>query len=119
MELANLGKLKIYLLLKFYLYIIILIGINIGKNKRKDRRMAELDKHRLLSRKEAAEFLGVKTITLAIWKSTQRHDIPVVKVGRLARYRFEDLLAFVEKRTISQPANQNKKGTDNIPPHSR
>jgi excisionase family DNA binding protein len=64
--------------------------------------MNDLDKHRLLSRKEAAEYLGVKAITLAIWKSTQRYDIPTVKVGRLVRYRFGDLLEFVEKRTVNK-----------------
>ena len=55
---------------------------------------------RLLSRKEAAEFLGVKVDTLAVWKSTQRYHIPVVKVGRLAHYRYSDLLDFIESRTV-------------------
>lgn len=62
--------------------------------------MKEYNPNHLLSRKEAADFLGVKEITLAIWKSTQRYEVPVVKVGRLVRYRFSDLLAFVEKRTL-------------------
>ena len=62
----------------------------------------KLTKNRLLSRKEAAEYLGVKEVTLAIWKSAQRHPIPVVKVGRLAKYRFGDLLEFVEKRTVNK-----------------
>ena len=62
-------------------------------------------KNRLLTRKEAADYLGVKEITLASWKSTQRYPIPVVKVGRLARYRFGDLLEFVEKRTVNKPAD--------------
>ncbi len=57
--------------------------------------------HRLLSRKEAAAYLGVKEVTLAIWKSTQRYNIPTVKVGRLVKYRFSDLLEFVERRTVS------------------
>lgn len=49
--------------------------------------MNEPTPNTLLSRKEAAEFLGVKEITLAVWKSTKRYDLPVVKVGRLVRYR--------------------------------
>lgn len=61
--------------------------------------MTDLNTHRLLSRKEAAEFLGVKEITLAIWKSTKRHIIPTVKVGRLVKYRASDLLDFVERST--------------------
>lgn len=64
--------------------------------------MDDLNKHRLLSRKEAAEFLGVKIITLAIWESTKRYNLPVVKVGRLVRYRFGDLLDFVERRTVNK-----------------
>jgi hypothetical protein len=64
--------------------------------------MDDLNKHRLLSRKEAAEFLGVKIITLAIWESTKRYNLPMVKVGRLVRYRFGDLLDFVERRTINK-----------------
>jgi len=64
--------------------------------------MDELNKHRLLSRKEAADFLGVKIITLAIWESTKRYNLPVVKVGRLVRYRFGDLLDFVDRRTVNK-----------------
>lgn len=56
--------------------------------------------YRLLSRKEAAELLGIKEITLAIWKSTKRHQLPVVKVGRLVRYRLSDLHDFIERRTV-------------------
>jgi excisionase family DNA binding protein len=58
-----------------------------------------LNLERLLTRKEAAAFLGVKVITLAIWKSTHRYNLPVVKLGRLVRYRPSDLLEFLEKRT--------------------
>src|SRR3990167_4534487 len=54
------------------------------------------------------DFLGVKEVTLALWKSNKRYDIPVVKVGRLAKYRYSDLLEFVERRTVNRPANDNK-----------
>ena len=64
--------------------------------------MNDLNHHRLLSRGEAAEFLGVKKITLAVWKSTQRYPLPTVKVGRLVKYRFSDLLKFVENRTVNK-----------------
>ena len=69
--------------------------------------MTDYNPNRLLTRKEAANFLGVKEITLAIWKSSKRYDIPVVKVGRLAKYRYSDLLEFVERRTVNKPANNN------------
>ena len=61
--------------------------------------MTDLTPYRLLSRKEAAEFLGVKEITLAIWKSTKRHHLPTVQVGRLVKYRVADLLDFVERNS--------------------
>lgn len=51
---------------------------------------------RLLSREEAAAFLGVKDTTLAVWHSTKRYPLPVVKVGRLAKYRLSDLQAFID-----------------------
>jgi excisionase family DNA binding protein len=55
---------------------------------------------RLLSRREAAEFLGVKAQTLATWHVTGRYNLPVVKVGRAARYRQEDLEKWVASRTV-------------------
>ena len=55
----------------------------------------------LLTRKEAAAYLGVTTQTLAIWKCTGRYRLPVVKVGRLAKYRKSDLDAFIESRTVT------------------
>lgn len=68
--------------------------------------MIEPNKNSLLTRKEAADFLGVKEITLAIWKSTKRHSLPVVKVGRLAKYRYGDLLEFVERQTVNKPTDK-------------
>lgn len=65
--------------------------------------MNNLHPNRLLNRKEAADFLGVKEVTLAIWKSTKRHNLPVVKVGRLAKYRYGDLLEFVDRQTVNKP----------------
>jgi hypothetical protein len=52
----------------------------------------------LLSRKEAAAYLGVAETTLAIWKSTGRYSVPVYKIGRLAKYKKVDLDAFIAAR---------------------
>jgi excisionase family DNA binding protein len=52
----------------------------------------------LLSRKEAAAYLGVSEITLAIWKSTGRYSVRVYKIGRLAKYKKADLDAFIASR---------------------
>jgi hypothetical protein len=63
--------------------------------------MNERNENNLLTRKEAADFLGCKEITLATWKSTNRYNLPVVKVGRLAKYRHSDLLKFIDRRTVN------------------
>lgn len=55
----------------------------------------------LISRKDAAEYLGVSPQTLAIWASTKRNSLPYAKIGRLAKYRKDDLEAFVAKNIIS------------------
>lgn len=52
--------------------------------------------NRLLSREEAAQFLGVSKGTLEVWASTKRYDLPFIKIGRLAKYRMQDLLEFIE-----------------------
>jgi len=54
----------------------------------------------LLTRKQAAEYLGYKEITLAIWKSTKRYNLPYVKIGKNIRYRLSDLIEFVEKNFV-------------------
>jgi excisionase family DNA binding protein len=55
----------------------------------------------LLSRKEAANYLKVTEGTLAVWLSTKRYNLPVVKIGRLAKYRKIDLDAFIASRVIN------------------
>jgi excisionase family DNA binding protein len=55
-----------------------------------------------MSRKEAAAYLGVSEITLAIWKTTGRYSLPVYKIGRLAKYKKSDLDAFIASRMQAQ-----------------
>ncbi len=52
----------------------------------------------LLSRREAAVYLGISEGTLAVWNCTKRYPVPYVKMGRLAKYRQSDLDAFIESR---------------------
>ena len=54
----------------------------------------------LLSRVQAAHYLGVSPRTLAVWKSTGRYCLPVCKIGRLAKYRRSDLDAFIAKNLV-------------------
>lgn len=53
----------------------------------------------LLSRKEAAAYLGVKEQTLAVWLCTRRYEIPIVKIGRLVKYKKADLDAFIQNQS--------------------
>lgn len=54
--------------------------------------------------RDAARVLGVKTSTLAVWRSTGRYDLPYMKVGRLIRYRVSDLADFLAKFTTTKTA---------------
>lgn len=60
----------------------------------------------LLTRKEAAAYIRKRPQTLALWHSTRRYAIPVIKVGRSAMYRKADLDAWLESRTISGDREQ-------------
>jgi len=62
--------------------------------------VATLPSAGLLTREQAAEFLGVRPQTLAVWLTTKRYDLRVIKVGSLCRYRLSDLERFLEQRTI-------------------
>lgn len=64
----------------------------------------------LLSRREAAEFLGIRESTLAVWHATNRYPLPVIKVGRLARYRRDDLEHFLDQRRTPHTVPQSKEG---------
>jgi len=57
----------------------------------------KLKSTKLLTRKEAAEFLGVAESTLAQWKCTGRYNLASVKIGRLVKYRIADLEKFIEQ----------------------
>lgn len=53
----------------------------------------------LLTRKEAAKYLGLKPQTLAVWLCNKRHPLPVVRIGRLVKYKKADLDAFIQNHT--------------------
>ncbi len=55
----------------------------------------------LMTRSQAAEYLGLAEQTLATWHSLGRYNIPVVKVGRNVRYRMTDLDRWIESRTVN------------------
>jgi excisionase family DNA binding protein len=52
---------------------------------------------KLMTRKEAASYLGIKEQTLALWAHAHRYDLPYYKIGRTAKYKLEDLDSFIER----------------------
>ena len=58
------------------------------------------DLPQLLTREQAAKYLGTSKGTLENWASTKRYDLPFIKIGSAVRYKAEDLLAFLERNTI-------------------
>lgn len=54
----------------------------------------------LMSRKEAANYLGISPSTLANWASSKRFVLPYFRVGRAVRYRKTDLDKFIQNGAI-------------------
>ena len=54
----------------------------------------------MLNRAAAAEYIGSRPQTLAVWALTGRYNLPMVKVGRSVRYRKSDLDKWLESRTV-------------------
>ena len=52
----------------------------------------------LLDPEQAAQYLRLKSQTLAVWRVTGRYNLPFVRCGRLIRYKPEDLDAWLESR---------------------
>ena len=52
----------------------------------------------LLTPRDVARQLAVSEETLTTWRCTRRQHIPFVKVGRLVRYKREDVSAYIAER---------------------
>ncbi len=68
--------------------------------------------NKLLSRKEAADYLGLKENTLAVWAVRKKGYLPFIRMGGgehnsgTVRYRQSDLDSFLENNTIFYKKNQ-------------
>lgn len=49
---------------------------------------------------QAAELLGVRPQTLAVWRTTGRYGLPFFKIGRLVRYSRSDVEAWRDSRRV-------------------
>jgi len=59
----------------------------------------------LISRHKAAEILGLKSQTLAVWGMTGK-NLPVIKLGaRTVRYSLEDVMSFIAISTNGRSGN--------------
>jgi excisionase family DNA binding protein len=61
--------------------------------------MSNQQNDKLLTPQEVAEHLGVTPETLNTWRATKRYPLVYIKIGRLVRYKWEDVLSFIENRT--------------------
>ena len=58
----------------------------------------------LMTPEQVAEYLGLEVETLNVWRCTKRYNLPYTKIGRLVRYRAEDVEAFVTSRIEGEAA---------------
>ena len=56
----------------------------------------------------AARELGISVRTLASWRSSGRHNLPYVKVGRLVRYRERDVGTWLESHLTGNSGETNR-----------
>lgn len=62
--------------------------------------MTNYQSNQLLTPNQASEILGISIQTLAIWRCNKRYNLNYVKVGRYVRYRYADILAFIDAQTV-------------------
>jgi len=55
------------------------------------------DLNQMLTTEEAAALLGLKPATLANWREDGSADLAFSKFGRSVRYRYGDVVAFVQR----------------------
>ena len=62
--------------------------------------------NKLISRKEAAAYLGISPGTLSNWNSSGSRKITYIKIGRRVKYRTDDLDAFIEAGVVDGGDNE-------------
>jgi excisionase family DNA binding protein len=76
--------------------------VNPASNAKAEIALLQRFESDLLTRDQAAAYLGIATRTLAIWKWAKRYDLPYVKIGRLVRYKRSDLDAFIRRHSSGE-----------------
>lgn len=62
----------------------------------------DLESPQLLSRKDAAKFIGVRYTTLALWAWKKKPALPFSRIGNKCFYAKKDLLQFVKNNKVKQ-----------------
>ncbi len=62
---------------------------------------------RLLTPKEVADMLRVTVETLNVWRATKRYPLKYVKIGRNVLYKLDDVLAYIDSRTVDNTGGAN------------
>jgi len=79
--------------------------------------MEHVGKTHLLTPEETRERLGVTRGTLAVWRCTQRYNLPFVRIGSKVMYREEDVEMFIaEGRVIMADGKPTQNSGTNVPP---
>jgi hypothetical protein len=73
------------------------------------RPVNDLDGDKLLSRKDAAAYIGSSPGTLGLWACRGVPHLPFIKVGRRAKYRRQDLDAYLASRPVKVSADRRRR----------
>lgn len=68
----------------------------------------DLSRDELLTDEQAASLLNIERQTLAVWRSSGRHSLPFVRVGRCIRYRRSDLEKWLDQRVVTSTGQTGK-----------
>ena len=60
---------------------------------------------RLLTNKQAADYLGIRENTLPVWRCRNSPSIAFFKVGSLVKYRIEDLDTYLAAQRVDRSGN--------------
>lgn len=78
------------------------------------------DPNQMLSTQDAAALLGLQPCTLAAWREDgSQPGLAFFKLGKAVRYRYADLLAFIETRKASSTLTARQVAPQPAPPVSR
>ena len=61
-----------------------------------------MTENELLTRKDAAKFLGISHFTLTQWAVKKTYHLPFIRVGRSVRYELKDLQKFLQDRKVKK-----------------